>query len=162
MEKAMKKISEIKGSLLQQKKSSLPSTLDLGSQKQLRKNKYGSFEISLYVDNPPTREEVVAAVGRLSVAFPRMNKEFFVLMTEFIAKHRFTAKQLSDAVDHLIANFPYKELNIADVLKFDKCEKLYSHAEFYEMITSGKAVHEDYEKKMIEGKIYYYRKGITI
>ena len=101
------------------------------------------FELSLYADGFPTKEDLITASNRLSIAFPKMPKEFFVLLTEFVIKHKFTAKRLSDSVNHVIANFQYKELNISDIIKFDRRVKLYSWEDVYKI--KGQIPHPDFE-----------------
>ena len=104
----------------------------------------------------PTKDELKVATNRLAIAFPKMTSEFFVLLTEFVIKHDFTAKRLSDAVNHVISNFQYKEPNISDIIKFDKRVKLHTYNEVY--IATGQVPHPDFEKREIEGKMYYIRK----
>ncbi len=41
----------------------------------------------------------------------------------------FTDKRLQDAVNYVIDNFQYKELNVSDIIRFDKYLKLYSYDE---------------------------------
>jgi len=116
-----------------------------------------SFELSLYADEYPTKDDFIAASNRLSIAFPKMTKEFFILLTEFIIKNEFTSKRLSDAVNHVIANFQYKELNISDIIKFDRRVKLYTGKEFVNAQMSGISP-DEFEKREIDGKIYFVRK----
>jgi len=112
--------------------------------------------MSLYSDEYPTKDDFKAASNRLSISFPKMTKEFFVLLTEFVIKNKFTAKRLSDAVNHVIANFQYKELNISDIIKFDRRIKLYKSYEVYNIM--GKFPHSDFEKIEVDGINYYVRK----
>jgi len=120
-----------------------------------------SFELSLYADEYPTKEDFKAASNRLSIAFPKMTKEFFVLLTEFIIKHKFTSKRLSEAVNYVIANFQYKELNIADIIKFDRRVKLYTGNEFMNAQMSG--IHPSkFEIREIEDVKYWILKSDLI
>ena len=104
---------------------------------QAVKNENEKFELSVYSGDFPTKDDFKAATNRLSIAFPKMTKEFFLLLTEFAINEKFTAERLSDAVNHVIKNFQYKELNISDIIKFDKRIKLYSGEEFGIMQTKG-------------------------
>ncbi|MCL1942003.1 MAG: hypothetical protein FWF54_00395 [Candidatus Azobacteroides sp.] len=113
----------------------------------------GTLELSLYADEFPTVEDFMAASNRLSIAFPKMTKEFFVLLTEFAVKHEFTAERLSDAVNHVIADFRYRELNISDIIRYDRRVKLYTAGEFMKAQMSGTHPSE-FEKREIDGKIY--------
>lgn len=115
----------------------------------------GSFEISLYNDNIPSVSEINTAINRLSIAFPKMMKDFFVLLTEFIIEHKFTAKRLSDSVNHVIANFQYKELNISDIIKFDKRKRLYTQDDVYRI--SGKFPSPDFELYKSDNKRFWIK-----
>lgn len=115
------------------------------------------YQISLYKDNEATRDEIMTAMSRLSIAFPKMTKEFFVLLAEFIVKERFTGQRLSDAVNNLIATFQYKEINISDVIKFDKKLRIYTIAEVNDLVADKKANYEDFEPHFIDEKKYYVK-----
>ena len=135
------------------------STPQLRSESPLRKpikTNDETFEISLYNDCVPTKDDFLTASNRLSIAFPKMTKEFFILLTEFVIKEGFTAKRLSDAVNHVIANFQYKELNISDIIKFDRRIKLYTYYEVYNLM--GQFPHPDFEKMEVNGNNYFVRK----
>ena len=125
---------------------------------KLIKTENETLGLSLYVDEFPTKDDFKTASNRLSTAFPKMTKEFFVLLTEFVLEHEFTAKRLSDAVNHVIANFQYKELNISDVIKFDRRVKLYTGNEFMKAQMSG--IHpSEFEMKKIDRVTYWVRKA---
>ena len=100
------------------------------------------------------------ATNRLSVAFPKMSPEFFILLSEFVQTNEFTAQRLRDAVNHVIANFQYKELNIADIIKFDKREKLLSHEDVCRIATTrnSAAVWAEYERIEIDGSGFWRKK----
>jgi len=91
-----------------------------------------------------------------------MTKEFFVLLTEFLITENFTKQRLKDAVNYVIKNFPYKELNISDIIRYDRKVKLYTHSEASALVTQGKASFEDFEKREIDGKIFRILKSDTI
>ena len=82
-----------------------------------------------------------------------MKAEFFILLTEFVIKNKFTAKRLEDAVNHVIENFAYKELNISDIIRFDQRVKLYSGSEFINMQIKGYRP-SDFERREINGVLY--------
>ena len=71
------------------------------------------------------------------MAFPVMKQNFFNLLTERVVYHNFTSKKLEDAVNNVIDNFKYKELNISDLIGFDKKIKLFNGKEFCEMQIRG-------------------------
>lgn len=115
-------------------------------------------QISLYTDKKPERTDYEQAVSRLSIAFPRMKGEFFILLTEFLIKENFTKKRLTDAVNHIIANFQYKELNISDIIQFDRKIKLYTYNEVTEMVLKHQASYSDFEIREIDGKKFRVKK----
>lgn len=92
------------------------------------------------------------------MAFPKMNNGFFDLLAERIAANKFTSKRLYDAVNSLIDNFNYKELNIADIIKFDKKAKLYSYNEVCRMVSKGEVSFSDFEIREINGECYRVKK----
>ena len=77
-------------------------------------------------------------------AFPKMGDPFFNLLAERVRANKFTTKRLNDAINHLIDNFNYKELNIADIIKFDKRAKLYSYNDVCKMVSKGEATFSDF------------------
>lgn len=92
------------------------------------------------------------------VAFPKMENEFFNLLSERVRANKFTTKRLNDAINHLIDNFNYKELNIADIVKFDKKVKLYSYNDVCKMVSKGEASFTDFAIKEIDGTHYRVKK----
>ena len=90
-----------------------------------------------------------------------MTTGFFTLLTEFIKKDGFTAKRLEDAVNHVIMNFAYKELNISDVIRYDRRVKLYSGREYENAQING-ADPSEFERREIKGVNYFVRKSDTI
>lgn len=94
----------------------------------------------------------------LARAFPKHEAGFFKLLTERVVANGFTAKRLNDAVNYLVDNFQYKELNISDIIKFDKKVKLYTYNEVCSMVTRGEATFEDFSLKEIDGKVFRIKK----
>ena len=58
----------------------------------------------------------------------------------------------------VIDNFNYKELNIADIIKFDKRAKLYSYNDVCKMVSKGEATFSDFAVKEINGTHYRVKK----
>lgn len=114
--------------------------------------------ISLYRGDPASPKDVAVSLGRLMMAFPKMSNGFFDLLAERVAANKFTAKRLNDAINHLIDNFNYKELNIADIIKFDKRAKLYSYNDVCKMVSKGEATFSDFAVKEINGTHYRVKK----
>lgn len=98
------------------------------------------------------------SISRLMVAFPKMENEFFNLLSERVRANKFTTKRLNDAINHLIDNFNYKELNIADIVKFDRKVKLYSYNDVCKMVSKGEASFTDFAIKEIDGTHYRVKK----
>ena len=117
----------------------------------------GKYEVSLYVGDLPTKDELRIASNRLAIAFPKMSKEFFALLNEFVITQGFTAQRLSDAVNHTIANFRYKELNISDIVSFDKRIPLYTGMEVYKMRNAFP--HPDFKLKELDGNRFWILKS---
>lgn len=99
---------------------------------------------------------------RLELAFPKMERGFFDLLAERIIANGFTASRLKDAVNHVLDNFQYKELNISDIIRFDRRVKLYTYSEFSQLAIEGKYKWDDFEKRKINGTNYWVKKADLI
>ncbi|KAA6324380.1 hypothetical protein EZS27_026288 [termite gut metagenome] len=72
-------------------------------------------------------------------------------------ENEFTAKRLEEAVNHVLDNFQYKELNVSDIIKFDRRVKLYTGNEFVKAQMSG--IHpSEFERREIDGTLYWVKK----
>ena len=114
------------------------------SPEQITKSQSKECSISLYGGEPAGAQEIAESISRLMDAFPKMENEFFNLLSERVRANKFTTKRLNDAINHLIDNFNYKELNIADIVKFDKKVKLYSYNDVCNMVSKGEASFTDF------------------
>lgn len=114
--------------------------------------------ISLYSGDPATPHDIAVSLSRLMAAFPKMGNSFFNLLAERVSANKLTAKRLNDSINYLIDNFNYKELNIADIIKFDKKAKLYSYNEVCKMVSKGEASFSDFAVREIGGTHYRVRK----
>ena len=90
-----------------------------------------------------------------------MEHHFFNILAERIVENDFTEKRLIDAVNYVIDSFPYKEINIADIIKFDRCVKLYTGKEFMSAQMSGIHPYE-FEMREIDGVKYWILKSDLI
>ncbi len=124
----------------------------------ITKNSEGQAEVSLYQDKEASANDVAVAMSRLKASFPKMGGEFFNILAERILIRSFSSKRLQDAVNNVIDNFKFKELNVADVVNFDKKVKLYTYNEVLYLINRGLASFEDFETREINGKIYRVKK----
>lgn len=114
--------------------------------------------LSLYRDPEASHNNIALAMQRLSVAFPRMGSLFFNLLAERVLSNHFTAARLEDAVNQIIDNFQYKELNISDLLRFDRRVKLYTYNEVSHLVTKGEVQFSDFELREINGTTYRVKK----
>lgn len=118
--------------------------------------------VSLYRDNEASPRDIAISMKRLELAFPKMERGFFDLLAERIIANGFTASRLKDAVNYVLDNFQYKELNISDIIRFDRRVKLYTYSEVCQLITSGKADWDDFEKREINGTVFRIKKADLI
>lgn len=85
--------------------------------------------ITLYADQQADVRDIATQLNRLKAAFPRNEAVFFNLLAERIVARGMTRSQLTEAVNRLIDGFQYKEINISDVIGWDKRIKLYDYNE---------------------------------
>jgi hypothetical protein len=105
----------------------------------------------------PSTQGIAVHIARLKIAFPKMERHFFDILAERIVDNDFTEKRLEDAVNYIIDNFPYKELNVADIIKFDRKIKLYTGNEFVNAQMNG--IHPSrFQIKEIEGVKFWILK----
>jgi hypothetical protein len=116
------------------------------------------MSISTYTDRLATKEEIAVGMAKLCVAFPKMENGFWSILAERIVANNFTKERIKSAVECVLDNFQYKELNVSDIIKFDSRVKLYTGNEF--MNAQSKGIHpSEFEKREIEGKIYFVLKS---
>ena len=96
---------------------------------------------------------------KLQSAFPKQSKEFFNVLAERLIANGFTDQRLTEAVNNVIDNFQYKELNISDIVSFDKKIKLYTYQEACRLITQkGYEFGRDLERINVDDKVYWIMK----
>ena len=112
------------------------------------------MSISVYSGKAATSKEVAVGMKRLKVAFPKMGNEFFNLLSERVVDNGFSSDRLNHAINYVLDNFQYKELNVADIIRYDRKARAYTYAEACEMVTRGEATFDDF--KVIEdgGQVY--------
>ena len=125
----------------------------------ISRNSDGEMSISVYSGKAATSKEVAVGMKRLKVAFPKMGNEFFNLLSERVVDNGFSSDRLNHAINYVLDNFQYKELNISDIIRFDRRAKLYTYIEVCQLVTSGKAVWEDFEKREINGTVFRIKKA---
>lgn len=116
-------------------------------------------ELSAYNDNKMSADDGAVAVKKLAVAFPNQSRDFFLLLVERMLSNNFTAQRCVDAVNYLIDNFAFKQINIADVIKFDKKRKVYTYGQMCAKLKCNGGTEESsdsFSKVEIDGKKYWY------
>ena len=63
-----------------------------------------------------------------------------------------------DAVNNVLDNFQYKELNVADIISYDKRVRLYTYTQICDEIANGRATTDDYNRAERDGKGYWVKK----
>lgn len=118
------------------------------------KNSNGEMSVSLYNGRSADPNEIAVGMKRLKVAFPKMDNAFFNLLAERVMDNGFSSERLKHAINHVLDNFQYKELNISDIIRFDKRVRLYSYNEVCVLVSKGQASFTDFEKREINGTVY--------
>ena len=119
-------------------------------------------EISLYEGGILTDTCIAVNLKKLKEAFPRMAPSFFNLLAERIVANGFTDRRLTDAVNKIIDGFQYKELNVSDIVGFDRKAKMYTYPEVTALVTSGRYTFDDFETVEIDNKVYRVLKSELI
>lgn len=130
--------------------------MDLRAPNSIKQNEKGEFSISLYSDGIAEKKEIATGMAKLCAAFPKMEQAFWSILAERIFANNFTKERMREAVEYVLDNFRYKELNVSDVIQFDKRVKLYTWNDVYRI--TGQIPHPDFEKREIDGKKYWIKK----
>lgn len=134
-------------------RSSMPANALIINEKE------GCCEISKYNDSPMTSGDSVIVIKKLTTAFPSQSRDFFLLLVERMMANGFTKDRCADAVNHIIDNFTYKQINIADVIKFDRKRKVYTHVQMLSKLVCNGGTEKDtdsFRKIQIDGQAYWY------
>ena len=116
-------------------------------------------ELSAYNDNKMSADDGAVAVKKLAVAFPNQSRDFFLLLVERMLSNNFTAQRCADAVNYLIDNFAFKQINIADVIKFDRKRKVYDYGQMLAKLVCNGGTEkstESFKKCEIDGRTFWY------
>ena len=103
----------------------------------IKRSEKGELSISLYFDNFAEKSDIAVGIAKLCASFPRMEQSFWSLLAERIVENNFSKERIKEAVDYILDNFKYKELNIADIISFDRKVKLYTCSEFMQAQMNG-------------------------
>ena len=71
-----------------------------------------------------------ACASMIRAAFPKLDKEFYIILKNRIADLKFNDQRLVDSVKSVIDNCEYPEPTIANFIKFDKSIELLDHQQF--------------------------------
>jgi hypothetical protein len=80
-----------------------------------------------------------------------------VILAQRIMDKKMSANQLTDAINNVIDTLKYPIPTVADIVSYDKKEKLYNHKEVAESIKEGYSF-DDYEMITINDKKRWIRK----
>ena len=139
--------------VMQQVTQNLCSTSSKALPEEWRKTQ--SNEISQYQGSLSDRG-VAKNMRKLQSAFPKQSKEFFNVLAERLIANGFTDERLSDAVNNVIDNFKFKELNIADIVRFDKKMRLYNYQEACKLVTEeGYEFGKDLQRTTVDDKVFW-------
>lgn len=114
--------------------------------------------ISIYQDTTATDNDVAKQMARLTACFPTMDNLFISVLSERIVSNGFSKNRLIDAVNHVLDNFKYKKLSVADIITFDKKAKLYTHNEAFMYIESNGCKFTDFVKVEVNSRKYWVLK----
>lgn len=139
--------------ILKQMTTNLCTTSDRALPGDYRKTQ--SNEVSLYLDTLSDMG-VAKNMRRLQSAFPKQSKEFFNVLAERLIANGFTDQRLTDAVNNAIDSFQYKELNISDIVRFDKKMRLYNYKEACKLVTEeGYEFGKDLQRTNVEDRVFW-------
>jgi len=126
------------------------------------------FAISLYTDPLATQIDIIQCIARLDASFPNSFKsandknKFYTILTERLISNNFTKQRLKEAVNYFIdTKTSFKDIHIADIVNFDKQEKLYSyHEKCITVQQSTTLTFNDFVPVKVNGIMYYRLKKI--
>ena len=110
-----------------------------------------SLELSIYEPSAPTAPVLAWAVKTLRACYPETNQGVFDVILERIKENNWGDKRIKDAVNYLVDNHIYKSINPANIMSFDKKEKLYTYLQKLDMINKGYKW-ENFELVIVDGK----------
>lgn len=124
---------------------------------QVGKDNETTTSVSLYAGEPLKMEDCAADFTRLSQCF-KTSQGFLLALYESCVEHGFTKERFKEAVKNVIATKSYGELMVADIVKYDKCFKLYSWYEYRKLVSSGGVDSSDFcQFGNICGTMHYVR-----
>lgn len=89
--------------------------------------------------------DIITAFERLKGNYTAMPPMFWVELRSQIKKCGFTKQRLFDAVDYVIANNPYKDIRIAEIVNFGKGTTLYTYRQMEDIVYREGITTDDFE-----------------
>ena len=106
-----------------------------------------------------TQEQLTRNIAKLEMAFPKMQRDFFKILLERIDANNFSNKRLENAVNYVIDKFQYKELNVADIISWDRKINIYTYEQICNLIHKSMIKgFEDTDTREINGTKYWVLK----
>ena len=117
-------------------------------------------QVSIYhKGGKATQEQLIRNITKLEMAFPKMQRDFFKILLDRIDANNFSNKRLENAVNYVIDRFQYKELNVADIISWDRKINIYTHAQICNLIQKSMIKgFEDTDIREINGTKYWVLK----
>ena len=117
-------------------------------------------QVSIYhKGKKATQEQLTRNIAKLEMAFPKMQGEFFKILLERLDANNFSNKRLENAVNYVIDKFRYKELNVADIISWDRKINIYTYSQICNLIQKSMINgFDDTEIREINGTKYWVLK----
>ena len=110
-----------------------------------------SYSLSIYKASPATMEQIKPVVALIGTTFPTFSQAKLSVLAQAVYDNMFTVERLKDAVAHVINTFTYREPQVADIVSYDKCLKLYTYSEACRLVQRGAA---DFDNNGGDLKVY--------
>ena len=144
--------------VLERTMNSLCRTSQQGTNAVFKNERNGNLEVSVYRPGSVTPQVLASEIKKLQVAFPSRPAAFFNLLAERIVANGFSDDRLRDAVAKVIDTFSYKEINISDVIGFDRRIRMYTYGEMCEQIHERLAKADDFQIREIQDRKFWVKK----
>lgn len=114
--------------------------------------------LSIYNKGQLTSDKVLPLIGRLAVAFPQLDNNWFKVLKERLIANNFTDERFEASVNHVIDTFQYgKTPNIAEFISFDKEIEAFTYEQILEKLKEDKLVFLKYTMVNLNGLKRYVR-----
>ena len=102
-----------------------------------------SYSLSIYKAAPATMEQIKPVVALIGTTFTTISQAKLSILAQADYDNMFTVERLKDAVAHVINTCTKREPQVADIVSYDKCLKLYTYSEACRLVNSGQARFEN-------------------